>query len=102
MAKKPTATKAKATKALWSGTADKTHAVSAAVASQLHKEGRWPPNDLSKVMSTDYRYDQFTVGNFLEAVQWNLAHGTPSCKFTYGGSFIKKALTATVGALMVA
>src|SRR5437870_5415013 len=74
---------------IWAGTTDKTHMVSAAVASQLHNEHHWPPNDMTKVMGDDYRYDQFTLGNFLAAVQWNLAHGTPSYKFTYDGPFIK-------------
>jgi hypothetical protein len=88
--------------ALWAGVSDKTHAVSAAVAAQLHKEGHWPPNDMTKVMGSDYRYDQFTLDNFLEAVQWNLQHGTPSFTFTYNEAFVKKGVTATVGALIVA
>lgn len=88
--------------AMWAGTTDKTHMVSAAVASQLNREHHWPPNDMTKVMGSDYRYDQFTFGNFLAAVQWNLAHGCPSYKFSYDGPFIKKGLNATVSALIVA
>lgn len=87
---------------MWAGTTDKTHMVSAAVASQLHNEHHWPPNDMTKIMGDDYRYDQFTLDNFLAAVQWNLAHGSPSYKFTYDGPFIKKGLKATVSALIVA
>jgi hypothetical protein len=88
--------------ALWVGVPDKTHAASAAVATQLHKEGHWPPNDMTKVMGSDYRYDQFTLDNFLEAVQWNLQHGTPPYTFTYNEAFVKKGVSVTVGALIVA
>jgi hypothetical protein len=90
------------TAALWAGVPDKSHMVSGAVASQLHKEHHWPPNDMTKVMGSDYRYDQFTLSNFLEAVRWNLAHGSPPYQFSFDGAFLKKALGATVGAMIVA
>jgi hypothetical protein len=100
--KKVSRDSARTTAALWAGVPDKSHMVSAAVASQLHKEHHWPPNDMTKVMGSDYRYDQFTLDNFLNAVKWNLAHGSPPYQFSFDGAFLKKALSATVGALIVA
>jgi len=52
-------------------------------------------------MSTDYRYDQFTIVNFLRAVQKALARGNPPYKFVFDGQFAVKALQDTVGKLMV-
>jgi hypothetical protein len=75
-------------------------AVASAVAYQLNVEARWPPNDVTKVMSTDYRYDQLTIGNFLKGVQGHLLRGTPSYRFAYDAAFVVQALQATVGALM--
>jgi hypothetical protein len=75
-------------------------AVASAVAYQLNLEGRWPPNDITKVMSTDYRYDQFTIRNFLKAVQVHLRQGTPSYSFSFDSAFVVKSLQYTVGALM--
>jgi hypothetical protein len=87
---------------IWDGVADKPHVVAAAVANQLQHEGRWPPNDVTKVMGADYHYNQFTLLNFLNAVRWHLANGSPSYTFTFTGDFVVKALTAPVGTLMVA
>jgi hypothetical protein len=81
---------------------DKPHAVAAAIASQLTTEGRWPPNDLTKVMGTDFRYNQFTIANFLGAVRTHLAAGIPSFNFVVDGAFTIQALTMTVAALMIA
>ncbi len=75
-------------------------AVASAVAYQLNIERRWPPNDVTKVMSTDYRYDQFTIANFLKGVQGHLLQGTPSYSFSYDAALVVQALQATVGALM--
>jgi hypothetical protein len=75
-------------------------AVASAVAYQLNMERRWPPNDITKVMSTDYRYDQFTIVNFLNAVQAHLLQGTPSYSFSYDTAFVVQALQLTVAALM--
>jgi hypothetical protein len=75
-------------------------AVASAVAYQLNVEARWPPNDVTKVMSTDYRYDQFTIVNFLKGVQGHLLQGTPSYTFSFDAPFVVQALQATVGALM--
>ena len=88
--------------AIWGGVPDKVHMVAAAVANQLQHESRWPPNDLTKIMGVDYHYDQFTLANFLNAVRWHLANGTPSYNFQFTGAFVGKALTAQVGTLMVA
>ena len=84
------------------GMPDKPTVVGAAVSAQLHHEGHWPPNDVTKVMSTDYGYDQFSIGNFLTKTQWNLEHGSPPYTFTFDSQFGVKALSSTVGALMVA
>jgi hypothetical protein len=75
-------------------------AVASAVAYQLNIERRWPPNDVTKVMSTEYRYDQFTIANFLKGVQGHLLQGTPSYTLSFDGAFVGQALQATVGALM--
>jgi hypothetical protein len=88
--------------AMWVGTPDKPHVVAAAVATELQTEGRWPPNDITKMMSTDYHYTQFSIGNFLNQVQERLASGVPSYTFVFDGAFVIKALAATVGVLMVA
>jgi hypothetical protein len=90
------------TASIWDGVADKPHMVAATVANQLQHEGRWPPNDVTKIMGSDYHYDQFTLFNFLNAVRWHLANGTPSYTFTFTGDFVVKALTVSVGTLMVA
>ena len=87
---------------IWDGVADKPHMVAATVANQLQHEGRWPPNDITKVMGVDYHYDQFTLFNFLNAVRWHLANGSPSYNFMFTGDFVVKALTVSVGTLMVA
>lgn len=67
-------------------------AVATTVGSQLHHEGHWPPNDLSKVMGNDYHYDINTLSNFFVAVQWNLKHGNPSFDFQFDNAFIASAL----------
>jgi hypothetical protein len=90
------------TASIWDGVADKPHIVAATVANQLQHEARWPPNDVTKIMGSDYHYDQFTLLNFLNAVRWHLANGTPSYTFTFTGDFVVKALTVSVGTLMVA
>ena len=82
--------------------ADKPHAVAASVAAQLTSEGRWPPNDLTKVMGTDYRYTQFTMGNFLAGVQRHLAAFVPPFTFVFDGAFTIQALPMTVAPLIVA
>lgn len=74
--------------------------VASAVAIQLSIEGRWPPNDVTKVMSTDYRYDQFTMLNFLKEIQAHLLQGTPSYIFAFDAAFVVQALSCSVGALM--
>ena len=74
--------------------------VAIAVALQLNAEGRWPPNDVTKIMSTDYRYDQFTIVNFLKAVQIRLLQGIPSYTFTFDAAFVVQALQYSVGALI--
>ena len=81
---------------------DKPTIVGAAVANQLHHEGRWPPNDVTRIMSTDYHYNQMTLANFLTAVQWNLLHGSPPYNFAFDGAFVLQVLPLSVGALMVA
>ncbi len=80
---------------------DKRMAVAATVANQLHQEGRWPPNNMTKVMGTDYHYARPTIGTFLGAVKWNLRHGAPAYDFTFDGAFEDSALGQTVAALMV-
>lgn len=86
----------------WDVNADKGHIVALVVANELQIEHRWPPNDVTKVMGTDYRYDQFTMANFLAAVQRTLAQGTPAYHFIFNGAFVLKALQAQVGTLMMA
>jgi hypothetical protein len=85
----------------WDATGDKGHVVALVVANQLTIERRWPPNDITKVMGTDYRYDQFSISTFLRAVQNALARGNPPYAFMFDGQFVIKALQDTVGKLMV-
>lgn len=75
-------------------------AAAVAVGMQLHIEGHWPPNDLNKVMGSDYRYDKNTMPLFLTAVQTRLAKGTPPYVFSFNAAFVATALTSTVGVLI--
>ncbi len=77
----------------------KEFAVVGAVATQLQHEGHWPPNNLNKVMGSDYHYDQNTIANFLVAVQWHLAHGEPPFDFEFNKKFSKAALKLSVADL---
>lgn len=78
----------------------KEFSVASAVAGQLHQEGRWPPNDLNKIMGTNYHYDINTISLFLAKVQWNLKHGTESYDFEFDAAFANTALGWPVGVLM--
>jgi hypothetical protein len=102
-AKKPAgkAKKKAPKKVQWDATGDKGHVVALVVSNQLTIERRWPPNDITKVMGTDYRYDQFSIVNFLRAVQKALARGNPPYEFVVDGQFAIKALQDTIGKLMV-
>jgi hypothetical protein len=93
---------AKVRAAAFDSSPDKPTVVGAVVGAQLHHESHWPPNDVTKVMGTDYGYDEFSIGNFLTAIQWHLQHGNPSYAFDFDGRFGIKAVQSTVGALMVA
>lgn len=74
-------------------------AVAAAIANQLNNDNRWPPNDISKVMGDDYRYDANTIRLFLAAVRWHLAYGKPKYHFEFDNKFAAAALKQTVGEL---
>ena len=74
--------------------------VAATVAAQLRHDTRWPPNDVTKVMGTDYHYQPNTMFGFLVAVQGHLRHGTPSHEFQFDMAFAGQALQMTVFALM--
>jgi hypothetical protein len=86
---------------LITNTASKSVAVNAAVTNQLVKEGKWPPNDLTRVMNAiPYRYSANTMRNFLDGVQATLAAGLPPYSFTWNSAFVSKVLPMTVAALM--
>jgi hypothetical protein len=74
--------------------------VAATVGSQLHHEGHWPPNDITKVMGADYHYSTPTMLNFLTAVQWHLANGSPPYTFQFDLPFATNALGDTVAQLI--
>ena len=74
-------------------------AVAGTVASQLSSEHRWPPNNLNKVMGDDYHYDVNTISNFLVAVRWHLAYGSPRYYFEFDRNFAEDALDLTVAEL---
>jgi hypothetical protein len=74
--------------------------VASAIANQLHQEGRWPPNDATKVMGSDYHYTALTLDSFLIAVQWHLAHGRPPFTFTYDHAFVVRAIAMDIATLM--
>jgi hypothetical protein len=77
----------------------KSIAVAGAIANQLHHEGHWPPNDLNKVMGAGYHYDHNSMANFLVAVRWNLANGSPPYYFQFDDPFTVAALALSVGQL---
>jgi len=53
-------------------------------------------------MGSDYHYNQFTLDNFLTAVQWNLNHGVPAYRFQFDGAFVIQSLQMNIAALMAA
>jgi hypothetical protein len=83
-------------------TPSKPVAVGAAVAHQLHQDGRWPPNDVTRVMETDYHYDEHTLRNLFLGVQAYLAGSVPVYTFSFDQQFVRAGLPLTVAALMAA
>jgi hypothetical protein len=79
----------------------KLEMIAATVGAQLHHEGRWPPNDLTKVMGADYHYTTPTMMNFLTAVQWHLQNGKPTHAFQFNMTFAQNALGDTVQQLIL-
>lgn len=81
--------------------ASKSVAVNVAVTNQLIHDGKWPPNDVTKIMGAiPYRYNNQTMRNFLKGVETTLAAALPPFTFTWDGAFVTKALGLTVAALM--
>jgi len=78
----------------------KGDAVEAAVGKQLEHDTRWPPPSVTKVMSSDYRYNDQTIPLFLMAVERRLADGDPAYAFVFGPEFPAQALAARVAELM--
>lgn len=65
-----------------------------AVEAQLTEDGRWPPNDYSKVMGADYRYGVPSMGTFLESVRTRLANNDPPYDFRYDLVFVTNTALA--------
>ena len=81
--------------------ASRSVSVNVAVTNQLIKEGKWPPNDITKVMNAiPYRYDAQSMRNFLDGVARTLAAALPPVKFTWNAAFVTKVLPLSVAALM--
>jgi hypothetical protein len=75
---------------------DQNVAVASAVALQLQAEGRWPPNDVNKVMADDYKYTLVTISKFLSCVSTRLAANVPSFKFNFDQPFANSCLPLNV------
>ena len=74
--------------------------VAKCVATQLRYEGRWPPNDLNKVMGTNYHYTSNTLALFLVGVQQRLQAYQPPYTFTFDAKFASACVPLTVGELI--
>ena len=83
--------------------AAKSEAVKMAVARQLEADGRWHlAHELTKVMGTDYRYDEDSMRGFLHAVHRILAARQPPYTFQYDAAFVTTALGLDASALTAA
>jgi hypothetical protein len=77
-------------------------AVAAAVTAELSAppSPRWPPNNLNKVLGTDYNFDENTLALFLTGVSDRLRNGSPSYLFDFERAFVKANLASSVGLLI--
>jgi hypothetical protein len=69
--------------------------VKEAVYKQLKIEGK-PAGDEGAKLGADLEYDYYTMQLFLVAVERLLAHGTPSCKFSWRDDFAMDALRFSI------
>lgn len=76
--------------------------VNDAVSAQLRAENKWPPEDLTAVMETDYNYGRLSMRSFLGAVRQTLSEGSDPLHFSYDNAFVVSALPMAVAELMVA
>lgn len=74
--------------------------VAAAIAQQLTKEKRWPPNNSNKTIGEGYGYDAGSLTNLLNEVRYLLAHANPPYYFSYSGNFLAQALAFNVATLV--
>ena len=74
--------------------------VAECVGAQLLFEGHWPPNDLNKVMGTDYHYTNDTLALFLVGVQQRLRNYQPPYTFTFDTQFAAACVSLAVGELI--
>ena len=81
----------------------KAGAVKMAVARQLEADRHWHlAHDQTKVMGTDYRYDEESMRGFLHTVHRILAAGTPPYTFQYDAELVATALGLAAPALVEA
>lgn len=73
-----------------------------AVAAQLHRDTRWPPDNLERVMGGHYRYDEISLDTFLHSVARRLREHAPSLIFEPDDGMVRAGLEQTVAALMAA
>jgi hypothetical protein len=75
----------------------------AAVSGQLRRDGRWPPDDLDKVMGDPpYRYNETTLDNFFRGVADAMDDSLPPLLFQWDDKFVRGGLKLTVAGLMAA
>src|SRR5262245_1458209 len=76
--------------------------VAAAVTAELSAptNPKWPPNNLNKVMGSDYNFNENTLALFLTGVSDRLRSGTPTYVFKFERDFVKANLASTVGLLI--
>lgn len=76
--------------------------IAAAVTAELSAppNPKWPPNNLNKVMGTDYHFNETTLALFLTGVSERLRNGTPSYIFSFERDFVKANLAVSVGLLI--
>ena len=82
---------------------EKSVAVTVAVRHQLEADRRWHlAHDETKVMGTDYHYDEQSMRQFLYGVHRSLAASKPPYRFEYDAAFVVTALGLKAPALITA
>ncbi len=81
----------------------KESAVYLAVTQQLKREGKWPPNNVTRIMGkVPYQYDDQSLAGFLTGVSDRLAESLPPFDFDFDEAFVVKGLGQSVAELIAA